>query len=53
MPQVWISSELAHAIKQSVPAIDLNWTTMKFPFAGMTFMLPRGASMAKGMDYSF
>jgi hypothetical protein len=53
MPQVWISSELAQAIKQTVPAIDLNWTTMKLPFPGMTFMLPRGAMTAKGMDVQF
>jgi hypothetical protein len=53
MPQVWISSEPAQAIKQTVPPIYLNWTTMKRPFPGITFTLPREASSAKGMDVQF
>jgi hypothetical protein len=43
MPQMWISKEMADAIKQTTPPIDLDWTTMQLPFPAMIFMLPRGA----------
>jgi hypothetical protein len=43
MPQLWISLEMAHAIKQTTPPIDLDWTKMKLPLPGMIFMVPRGA----------
>jgi hypothetical protein len=42
MPQIWISKEIAHAIQQTKPPMDVNWTTMQLPFPATTFMIPRG-----------
>jgi hypothetical protein len=43
MPHIWIRSEMAEAINQTDPPLDLDWTTMELPFPGMILMLPSGA----------
>jgi hypothetical protein len=43
MPQIWLGHDMAEAIKQTTPPMDLNWTTMKLPFPAMIFMLPKGS----------
>jgi hypothetical protein len=43
MPQIWISREMADAIRETKPPIDLDWTTMQLPFPAMIFMLPKGS----------
>jgi hypothetical protein len=40
MPMMWLSPSIAEAIQKTDPRRDLDWTTMKLPFPGMTFMLP-------------
>lgn len=40
--QTWITEEMALAIRQTTPPVDLDWPTIKLPFPAMVFMLPRG-----------
>jgi hypothetical protein len=42
VPTYWIGKDMALAIRETVPPMELDWHNMKLPFEDAVFMLPKG-----------